>query len=65
MITYDHMIPVEDLISDLWEHELHFIAHADILKLAEACFKDRLMALTKEQVLDHHQKVIGGSDNAL
>jgi len=55
----------DEIIDDLWEYELHFIAHADIMKLAESHFKEALKGMSMQEVLDHHKKVIGDRDNAL
>jgi len=46
------------LIDDLWEYELHFISHSDVVRLAEKGFKERLNNMSTADVVAHHKLVI-------
>ena len=48
----------KELVDDLWEYELHFIAHSDMVRWAEKGFKDRFNELTTAQVVAHHNSII-------
>jgi len=58
MIDLYEDLEKKTLIDDLWEYELHFISHSDIVRLAEKCFKDRLDTLSTTDVVAHHKSII-------
>ena len=62
MITYGHAIhekTKETLVNELWEYEINFISHKDIIYLAKRNFTDTLNKLDSESLLKHYNEVIG------
>ncbi len=62
MITYEHMMSqknTNEMTDELWEYELNFISHADLVELARLRFVTTLENLSHETLIKHYEDTIG------
>jgi hypothetical protein len=60
-IDYDYKIATaqKSLIDELWDHELQFIGHIDLVVLAKKSFQDDLKKYSLGKLLRHYNATIG------
>jgi len=48
-----------DLIDDLWEHELNYITHVELVELARQKFRKSLALYGYDRLRSHYDEILG------